>query len=112
MEVRVERRGQTLLAAAEGRIDSGTAREFENSMKAAIDAGDRAVILNMSQLSYISSAGLRAILVVAKGLWQRDCAFALCALPDPIRDVVEIAGFDKIFQLHASEAEALGALGS
>ena len=75
MEVRMERRGGALLAVPEGRIDSATARDFESKMKAAIQDEDRAVVVNLSQLSYISSAGLRAVLVIAKA-----CGGAMRAL--------------------------------
>jgi len=107
MEIRMERRDGALLAMPEGRIDSATAREFEGAMRAAIQEDDRAVIVNLSQLSYISSAGLRAVLVVAKGLWKRDAAFALCALSDTVLDIVRLSGFDKIIRIHDTEAEAL-----
>ncbi len=112
MEVRMERRGGALLAAPEGRIDSATARDFESKMKAAIQDDDSAVVVNLSQLSYISSAGLRAVLVIAKGLWRRDASFALCELPDTVREIVQLSGFDKIIQIHGSEAEAIEAVGT
>ncbi len=111
MEVRMERRDGALIAAPEGRLDSATAREFEGTMRATIQDDDRAVILNLSQLSYISSAGLRAVLVVAKGLWKRNAAFALCTLPDTVLEIVRLSGFDKIIQIHGTETEALDAVG-
>ncbi len=112
MEVKMERRSGTLLAVPEGRIDSATARDFESNMKAAIQDEDSAVVMNLSQLSYISSAGLRAVLVIAKDLWRRDASFALCELPDTVHEIVQLSGFDKIIQVHASEGEALEAVGS
>ena len=109
MEVRMERRGGALLAVPEGRIDSATARDFESKMKAAIQDDDRAVVLNLSQLSYISSAGLRAVLLVAKQLSQSNTKFALFALGELTREVFEISGFDRIIQIHESKADALAA---
>ena len=92
-------------------MDGITAREFEDAMKAAISESDHAVIVDLEVLSYISSAGLRAILLTAKDLWNRDAKFALSSLPAPIREVVEIAGFDKIIEVYASKAAALASLG-
>ena len=112
MEVKMERRDGALLALPEGRIDSATARDFESKMKAAIQDDDHAVVLNLSRLSYISSAGLRAVLVIAKGLWRRDASFALCALPETVREIVQLSGFDKIIQVHTTEVEALEAVGN
>ena len=61
-------------------------------------------------LSYISSAGLRAVLVTAKMLWSREAKFVLCSLPAQIRGVFETSGFDKVIALHPSRAEALASL--
>lgn len=107
MNVKTERRGEALVAEVEGRIDGVTAREFEAIMTAAIGDDDRAVVVDCASLSYISSAGLRALLMVAKSQWNRDAAFAVCSLDDPIREVFEISGFDKIIEVHASLADAL-----
>ncbi len=109
IEVKTERKNGTLVATVGGRIDSATAHEFEDIMNATIGDGDRAVIVDLGQLSYISSAGLRAILLIAKGLWKRDAKFALCSLGDTIDEVFQIAGFDKIIRIHASLPEAMKA---
>ena len=107
MRVDTEQHGDTLIAKTEGRIDGANAPEFQVALEAAIDASERAVILDMEQLSYISSAGLRAILLVAKASENQKVKFAICSLSEPIREVFEVSGFDKIISIHASRAEAL-----
>jgi anti-anti-sigma factor len=109
MGVTTERQGDTLIAKTDGRIDGTNAREFQTELDAAIDDSERAVILNMEELSYISSAGLRVILLTAKNMRNQNARFAVCSLSDPIREVFEISGFDKIISIHASQAEALAA---
>ena len=111
MEVKTRRESGALVAEVEGRIDGATAREFEEVMNAAIGDGDNVVVVDLASLSYISSAGLRAILLTAKGLWKRKAKFSVCALGDSTREVFEIAGFDKIIKIHPSVAEALEATG-
>ncbi len=111
MEVRTERGKGALIAEVEGRIDGVTAREFEDTMKSAISAEDAAVIVDLEGVSYVSSAGLRAILLIAKDLGKRDAKFALCALTGPIQEVFDIAGFDKIIKIHGTRAEAVTAAG-
>ena len=69
------------------------------------------MIMDFEHLSYISSAGLRAGLITAKTLWNRDAKFVLCSLPDTIREIFEISGFDKILSIHTSHAKAFAALG-
>ncbi len=109
MEIETERQGDTLIAKAEGRIDGANAREFQTALEAAIDANDCSVVLNMERLSYISSAGLRVILLMAKTLQGRNRKLAICSLSESIREVFEISGFDKIIPIHASTVEALAA---
>ena len=99
-----------MIARAEGRIDSTNARDFEDAMTAVIEASDRAVIIDGANLAYISSAGLRSLLLIGKELWNRDAKLAICSLSASIREVFEISGFDKIISIHGSPAEALKSL--
>ena len=112
MDIQTERIGGTLIAKAQGRIDGVNARDFEEAMKAAISSDDSAVVMDLEGLSYISSAGLRVILLIAKTLRKRDAEFLLCSLSDPIREVFEISGFDKIIPVHDSREKAIASLGS
>jgi anti-anti-sigma factor len=111
MEVNTEREGVTLIAKVEDRVDGANAREFQDALEAAIEESDRVVILNLERLSYISSAGLRVILLTAKVLGRQDARFAACSLSDSIREVFEVSGFDKIIPIHDSQADAIAALG-
>ena len=112
MEIQTERNSGTLIAKAEGRIDGVNARDFEEALKAAISADDNTVVMDLQGLSYISSAGLRVILLIAKTLRKRNAELMLCSLSDPIREVFEISGFDKIIPVHASREQALAAIAS
>ena len=110
MDVTTERQDGVLSAQVGGRIDSANADEFGEAIKTAIEESDRAVILDFEKLTYISSAGLRVILLTAKTLGNRNAKFALCSLSDPVREVFEISGFDKIIAIHPSRVEALASL--
>ena len=109
MELETERQGDTLIAKTDGRVDGANAREFQSALEAAIDDNTSAVILDMERLSYISSAGLRVILLTAKSLQGRNAKFAVCSLSESIQEVFEISGFDKIISIHPSQAETLAA---
>ena len=101
-------------AALPSDIDPASARReenrFEEAIGTAVQDGDRAVILDFEKLVYIGSAGLRAVLMIAKNLWKREATFALCSLPDMVRGVFEVSGFDKIVTIHPSKADALAAV--
>ncbi len=107
MKINHEREEGALIAQVAGRIDGSNALEFEKALKDIISDNDRAVILDFDELSYISSAGLRVILLIAKTLRKKEAKFALCALSDPINEVFQISGFDQIISIHATRTEAL-----
>lgn len=107
MDIDVERKNGTLIAQVSGRVDSANAREFEQALSNAI-GDDGRVILDLGKLSYISSSGLRVLLLVAKALRNKGAEFGLCSLSDPIREVFEISGFDKIIPIYGSLADVVG----
>ena len=110
MEISIERDGDALIVAASGRVDGSNSQEFQDALDAAIDASCRAVVLSLKQLAYISSSGLRVMLLVARKLQRQDAKFALCSLSDSIREVFEISGFDRIIPVHRSRPEAVAAV--
>lgn len=111
MEIKTQRENRILIANVNGRVDSANAREFENVLSSAISDDDTRVIVDFGGLSYISSSGLRVILLVAKSLRNRNAEFALCSLSSHIGEVFKISGFDKIISIYDSQAEACAALG-
>ncbi len=110
MDIATERRDGVLSVLVSGRIDGSNAAAFEEAAKAAMEDSDRAVVMDLEKLSYISSAGLRVLLMIAKSLSGRGAKLVLCSLSDQIREVVEISGFDKIIPVRASRADALASL--
>ena len=110
MDIPIERNDGTLIAAPSGRIDGFNAQDFHQTLTGAISGDDTAVLVDMTSLSYISSAGLRAILMIAKALWQRKAKFMLCSLTGSISEVFKMSGFDKIIEIHDNREDALANL--
>lgn len=110
MGINIEREGATVVAKIDGRLDGANAQEFQGDLTDAIEDSDRAVILDFADLSYISSAGLRVILITAKALKRQDAELAVCSLSDPIREVFEISGFDQIIPVRGNQADAIAAV--
>ena len=110
MEISTETRNGALIAKAEGRIDGANARDFESAVQSVVHDYEGPVIIDCENLSYISSAGLRAILLIAKTLGKRKVKFALCSLSEPIAEIFQISGFDQIISTHSSRDEALAAV--
>ena len=107
MNLNTDRVAGALVAIPGGRIDGLNARDFQEALKAAANEQDTAVIVDFGSVTYISSAGLRAVLVVAKLMRERKASFSLCALSEPIREIFSVSGFDKIIDIHATREDAV-----
>ena len=110
MEINTEQKGGVLVALTVDRVDGSNAREFQEALQAVIKDTGNAFLLDMEHLTYISSAGLRVILLIARTLQGKNTKFAVCSLSDSVREVFEISGFDKIVATHATQADAIAAL--
>ena len=111
MAISTEHEGGTVVARAEGRIDGSNASEFQADLQAVIEENSTSMVLNFERVSYISSAGLRVLLLTAKTLEGNGAKLALCSLSEPIREVFRISGFDNIIPIHDSQTEAAAAIG-
>ncbi len=109
MEIQEHRQGNVLILEPAGRLDSLSCRAFETHLLAALDQSG-AVVVDGAALEYISSAGLRVLLVAAKHNRATGGRLALAALRENVREVFEISGFSAIFTIHSTVAEAIAAL--
>ena len=112
MGIETVKEGEVLIARVDGRIDGTNALEFQNDMEAAITDADQYVILDLEELSYISSAGLRAIMMIARWLGIKDAKIAVCSLSESVNEIFQISGFDQIIPVRASRSEAIQVFGS
>ena len=110
MQLKSERQDTILTIRVEGRIDGANAREFEEAVRTSITENDYTVIIDFEKISYISSAGLRAVLLIAKTFAKQNIKFALYSLSDSIKEIFEISGFDQIIAIFESRAKVLASL--
>jgi anti-anti-sigma factor len=89
-----------------GRLDSSTFLSLEKTINGLYQSADDKVLIDFSSLSYISSSGLRLILVAAKRARQVGGRLLLCELSPAVREVFEISGFLKIMETVDSKALA------
>ncbi len=111
MDINELSEGKATVLALAGRLDSNTCGDLEKHLLGAIDRGTAAVVVDFADLAYVSSAGLRVLLMAAKRLRAGDGKLALCGLSDNIRDVFKMSGFDKILTITGTRAEAVDAVG-
>lgn len=100
MEIKELKRDNDLLTATlSGRMDAITATNFTDQMESWIESDLKRFVIECAELDYISSAGLRAILMAAKKLRNLDGSLQLVALQESVRTVFAISGFDKVIPI-------------
>ncbi|HET9607475.1 MAG TPA: STAS domain-containing protein [Nitrospira sp.] len=106
MEITERTAGNVCVVGVAGRLDSGTAEPFAQRLHQLIDGGERHLVVDAATLDYISSAGLRVLLVAAKRLKAVDGRIVLSSLKPHILEVFEIAGFKSIFPIYGNADQA------
>ncbi|HON99306.1 MAG TPA: STAS domain-containing protein [Syntrophales bacterium] len=107
MEIEKRKEGGVLIASVRGRIDAVTAPDFDQAAAEIVAAGEKTLILETGGLEYISSAGLRSILALAKALKAREGRVVFAGLTGGPKNVFKISGFETIFAAYDTVEEAL-----
>jgi len=110
MEFAQEQAGDVAIVKLVGRLDSNAAKAAEESFARVLAGGAPHLVVDMSKLEYISSAGLRVLLVMAKKVQQTDGKMVLFGLVENVREVFSISGFDRIFAIQSDKSAALAAV--
>ncbi|MEI9981865.1 MAG: STAS domain-containing protein [Aliidongia sp.] len=93
-------------ARPQGRLDSNSGPVFEKELLGYIEGGSRRLLLDFSDLTYISSAGLRVVLVAAKRMKAAGGKLVLASLSAQVAEVFEISGFNRILDIEPDYASA------
>ncbi len=103
--------GGALILKPSRRIDSSSAKAFEDDANALVDKGPKKVVIDASDLDYISSAGLRVVLTTAKKAKAGGGGLTIACARTNVKEVLTVSGFDSIFGLHDSVEAAVASLG-
>ena len=101
--------GDWTVVAPVGRIDTLTAKDLETRLGELLSSGQNQLVLDLENIEFISSFGLRVILITAKKLMAEGKSLPLCNLSDDVKNVFDVSGFSKILPIHASLADATAA---
>jgi len=110
MKIKSENTSGLLLIHVEGRLDAITSPEFEKEAMPMIQQTADPVLIDFGKLDYISSAGLRTLLIIAKEMKKADNALALCCLNEAITEIFNISGFQTIFSIYPTIEEGVSSL--
>jgi anti-sigma B factor antagonist len=93
LEITQQQLPSTIVLHVDGAVDSNTAPELQAALLRATEAPTGSVELDLAKVSYMSSAGLRALLLAAKALQKRSERLKLINVPLPIKNVLNLTGF-------------------
>ena len=110
MEFAQEQAGEVAIVKLAGRLDSSAAQPAEENFTRVLGNGAPHLAIDMTGLEYISSAGLRVLLVVAKKVQQAKGKMVLFGLVPHVREVFSVSGFDKIFAIQPDAAAAVASV--
>ena len=107
MEIEELREGDVVIIAPHGRLDTQTEAAFERKLKGLLDDNAHFLVVDFGKADYVSGGALRALLLTTRRLRPRGGRLILCRLSGDVNQALTIAGFDRVFEIVASRAEAV-----
>ena len=107
MTINESNEGGVVVVSPQGRIDSTSSATLDHHLQGLAAAGKTRVVVDFSGVDYISSAGLRVMLALAKRGRDQKGRVALFGMNDSVRQVFELAGFVALFTIAATRTDAL-----
>ncbi len=102
--------GDVEVWAPEGRVDAVSSPDLQEATTESIANGARKLVLDLSSTQYMSSAGLRVVLLVARAMQSKNGKFVICGLNDEVHELFQISGFSQIVDIVADRKAALNSL--
>jgi anti-sigma B factor antagonist len=106
MNVSIKESGAVYIVEVEGSIDSKTAPELQQSVLDVVTKAQH-VVLDLSKVSFVSSAGLRVLLMVYRQLKAKDGKVVLVGLSAEIKEVMFMTGFINFFEIYDTVEEGI-----
>lgn len=108
MNINVESLKRVELVTVNGRIDSSNAADFEGSLKQLTGNGRSNLVLNLTGVTYMSSAGLRTLVSTLKECKRGGGDVRLAAPSERVAEVLSLAGLDSLFKVYEDNTVAVG----
>lgn len=107
MQIKNELVSEIMVVHVQGRVDSLTALDFEKQVSHLLDLQPEPMVLDFERVEYISSAGLRSLLLIAKKANETNRQVGIYALNENILDIIRITGFLKFFKTFPDQNAAI-----
>jgi anti-anti-sigma factor len=107
MELFEEKNDNCMIVSISGRLDTTNYTILEKKLTDLTDNGQGKILVDCAKMDYISSSGLRILLMILKKVNLLKGRFVLCGLQENIHEIFEISGFTSIFEIHPERETAL-----
>lgn len=108
IDINVSEVEHVTLVQVQGRVDSMNANQLGEALSGEIDGGHTRLVLDLSGVDYMSSAGLRELVNALKKVKRVTGDMRIAQPSERVREVLEMAGLDTIFQIYPTQGEAVG----
>jgi len=107
METSETKVNDIVMLGLKGKLDTTTSPQLQEKLLGSIAGGEKHFAIDCAQLEYVSSAGLRVLLLVTKQLRAANGKMVLYALKPHVKEVFDLAGFSAAMPLFGSQTDAL-----
>jgi anti-sigma B factor antagonist len=107
MEITPRHYGDVLVLDMVGRLDTSTSGSAHDAVVGFANTGAKRMVLNLDKLEYVTSAGLRVILTLAKLLQSSSGELKICRANANVKEVLETSGFSSLIKMFDDEGAAI-----
>ena len=108
-EIKTDKKDSTYIIRVEGEIDAGSSIYLDNALKEAVENDEKKIAVDLSQLEYISSAGLGVFISHLDEFTMQEIKLVLFGINDSVREVFSILGLENLLTIVNTEMEAIAA---
>lgn len=107
MEIKATPLDDITAVTVAGRVDSTTADSLTTGLGELVKSGASRLLIDLKEVSYISSAGFRTLLITSRAVAQAKGAMVLCGMSAEMKRLFDLGGFSELFAIASSRDEAL-----
>lgn len=109
MEIQVTEHKRVNVVSVSGRVDGSTAGDFETALNELTQAGKNNIVLDMAEVDFVSSAGLRVLVNTRKAVKAAGGDIVFASPSQQVVETLDIAGLDVLFEKYSDRETAVGA---
>jgi anti-sigma B factor antagonist len=107
MALKTEKKGDVLIIFLQGRLDVHKSLEVEQEINELIEKGEKKLLFNLKELSYLSSSGLRVFIATLRKLKEINGVLKITEIQSNVAKIFKIVEFDDIFEMYPNPESAL-----